>query len=111
MKPMFKIHLGLILGFPVVFIAVVITGFLSHNEMSVFLPPCYFFTYEYLIMEFLKGNYLSKEQEEFEDKTYEEFMRFSSYCYRRLLKVFRVICIIAIPIFWGLAVAECTGII
>lgn len=79
--------------------------------MSSFLFFALLFTYEYFLINLVKGDYLTKEREEIEDKTYDEYMRFSSYCYRRVIKVFLAICIIMMPIMWGLCIMEFASII
>ncbi len=112
-KPQFKILTAFLLGLVLTFISIFIITFSNSNyDMpSSFTVFALFFTYEYFLINLVKGDYLTKEREEIEDKTYDEYMRFSSYCYRRVIKVFLAICIIMMPIMWGLSIMEFASII
>ena len=110
-KAQLKILIGSLLGFIIIFIAMFIIVFSNTDNIifPTFLPVAFFFTYEYLIINFVKGDYLTKEHEKMEEQTYDSYTRFSSYCYRRLIKLFLAVCIIMMPLMWGLTIVECAG--
>ena len=112
-KHLFKIHIGLIIGFILTFLATFIVTIISSNfsqeKSPIPISLAFFFTYEYLIINFIKGDYLTKEHEKGEKISCSEYTRFSSYLYRRIIKIFLSICIIMIPIMWGLSIITYIG--
>ena len=110
-KAQLKILIGSLLGFIIIFIAMFIIVFSNTDNIifPTFLPVAFFFTYEYLIINFVKGDYLTKEHEKMEEQTYDSYTCFSSYWYRRLIKFFLAVCIIMMPLMWGLTIVECAG--
>ena len=110
-KAQLKILISSLIGFIIIFIAMFIIVFSNTDNIifPTFLPCAFFFTYEYLIINFVKGDYLTKEHEKMEEQTYDSYTQFSSYCYRRLIKLFLAVCIIMMPLMWGLTIVECAG--
>ena len=110
-KAQLKILIGSLIGFIIIFIAMFIIVFSNTDNIifPTFLPVAFFFTYEYLIINFVKGDYLTKEHEKMEEQTYDSYTCFSSYWYRRLIKFFLAVCIIMMPLMWGLTIVECAG--
>ena len=110
-KAQLKILIGSLIGFIIIFIAMFIIVFSNTDNIifPTFLPVAFFFTYEYLIINFVKGDYLTKEHEKMEKQTYDSYTCFSSYWYRRLIKFFLAVCIIMMPLMWGLTIVECAG--
>ena len=110
-KAQLKILISSLIGFIIIFIAMFIIVFSNTDNIifPTFLPVAFFFTYEYLIINFVKGDYLTKEHEKMEEQTYDSYTQFSSYCYRRLIKLFLAVCIIMMPLMWGLTIVECAG--
>ena len=111
-KAQLKILIGSLLGYIIIVIAMFIIFFANIDSDIVFptfLPVAFFFTYEYLIINFVKGDYLTKEHEKMEEQTYDSYTQFSSYCYRRLIKLFLAVCIIMMPLMWGLTIIQCAG--
>ena len=110
-KAQLKILISSLIGFIIIFIAMFIIVFSNTDNIifPTFLPVAFFFTYEYLIINFVKGDYLTKEHEKMEEQTYDSYTCFSSYWYRRLIKFFLAVCIIMMPLMWGLTIVECAG--
>ena len=111
-KAQLKILISSLIGFIIIGIAMFIIFFANIDNDPIFptfLPIAFFFTYEYLIINFVKGDYLTKEHEKMEKQTYDSYTRFSSYWYRRLIKFFLAVCIIMMPLMWGLTIVECAG--
>ena len=78
-KAQLKILIGSLLGFIIIVIAMFIIFFANIDSDIVFptfLTVAFFFTYEYLIINFVKGDYLTKEHEKMEEQTYDSYTQF-----------------------------------
>ena len=65
-KAQLKILIGSLLGYIIIVIAMFVIFFANIDNdivFPIFLPIAFFFTYEYLIINFVKGDYLTKEHE------------------------------------------------
>lgn len=104
MRKLWKIHIGLIVGFFITFVSIVIIGLASGNEINVYFPMALFLTYEYLIINLLKDDFLTKEfkekaKREFSDNDYR-----SVSIYRGIIKFALGVCVVLAPIMWAMAI-------
>ena len=104
MRKLWKIHIGMIVGIFISFISIVIVSLASEKEMNVYFPIAILLTYEFLIINFLKDDFLTKEYKEkakleFSEKQYPSFL-----IYRIIIKIFLAICILLTPIMWAMAI-------
>ncbi|MGN0456115.1 MAG: hypothetical protein ACI4F2_04600 [Acutalibacteraceae bacterium] len=104
MRKLWKIHIGLIIGFLISFISGLILIIASDKEITIFLPMALFFTYEYLIINFLKDDFLTKEFKERAKYEYSEDKYRSIVIYRGIVKFALCVCILLAPIMWGMAI-------
>lgn len=104
MRKLWKIHIGLIIGFLISFISGLIMVIVSNKEITIFLPIALFFTYEYLIINFLKDDFLTKEFKERAKYEYSEDKYRSIVIYRGIVKFALCVCILLAPIMWGMAI-------
>lgn len=63
-----------------------------------------FFTYEYLIINFLKDDFLTKEFKERAKYEYSEDKYRSIVIYRGIIKFALCVCILLAPIMWAMAI-------
>lgn len=104
MRKLWKIHIGLIIGIFISFISGLILVIASDKEFTIFLPMALFFTYEYLIINFLKDDFLTKEFKERAKYEYSEDKYRSIVIYRGIIKFALCVCILLAPIMWGMAI-------
>lgn len=104
MRKLWKIHIGLIIGFLISFISGLILVIASDKNLTIFLPMALFFTYEYLIINFLKDDFLTKEFKERAKYEYSEDKYRSIVIYRGIIKFALCVCILLAPIMWAMAI-------
>lgn len=104
MRKLWKIHIGIIVGFLIAFISTFILVVSSDKEINVFYPMALFLTYEYLIINFLKGDFLTKEFKERAKVELSDYKYRSVVIYRGLIRFALGVCIILAPIMWAKAV-------
>lgn len=107
-KYIIRIMLGMFAGVLLFVISTMILVYATINakigRISVFLPFALFFTYEYLIINFLKGDLFSEERKNKDKNELTPYMYFSISSFRFVVKVFQGICIVVTPILWGLSI-------
>lgn len=104
MRKLWKIHIGLLIGFFITFISVVIVTYASDKEINAFFPIALFLTYEFLIINFLKGDFLTEEFKERAKRELNEKDYFSISTYRGIIKFALGVCIIVAPIMCAMAI-------
>lgn len=104
MHKLWKIHIGLIIGFIITFLSVLFLVFASDKEFNVFIPMAMFLTYEYLIINSLKDDFLTKEFKERAKREYNDYNYRSIIIYRGVIRVALYVCIVLIPIMWAMAI-------
>lgn len=104
MRKLWKIHIGLITCFLITFISVMFLVFASNKEINVYYPIALFLTYMYLIINFLKDDFLTKE---FKEKAKIELNArdYSNVViYRGIIYFILCVCIILAPVMWVMAI-------
>ncbi len=104
MRKLWKIHIGIIVGFIITFFSTLFLVFASSKKINVFFPMALFFTYEYLIINFLKDDFLTKEFKEKAKNELNDYNYRSVVIYRGILSFVLCACIILAPIMWAMAI-------
>ncbi len=103
MRKLWKIHIGLVIGFLVAFLSVLFLVVVSDKRFNAFIPMAVFLTCEYLIINFLKDDFLTKEFKEKAKREFNDYNYRSIVIYRGVLKFALGACIVLIPIMWAMA--------
>lgn len=104
MRKLWKIHIGIIVGFVISFISIVIVTYASNKEINAYFPGALLLTYEFLIINFLKDDFLTEEFKERAERELSEKDYFSISIYRGIIKFALGVCIIVAPILWAMAI-------
>lgn len=104
MRKLWKIHIGILVGFVITFISIVFLVYTSDKYINVYHIPALFLTYEFLIINFLKDDFLTKEFKEKARKELSDYNYRSVVLYIGLIKFVLCACIILAPIMWSLAI-------
>ena len=104
MRKLWKIHIGMLVGFFITFISIIIVTFATDREINAYFPVALFLTYEYLIINFLKGDFFTEDfkeraKREFSEKDYSGIL-----IYRGIIRFVLGVCIIVAPIMWTMAI-------
>ena len=99
MRKLWKIHIGLIIGFLISFISGLILVIASDKNLTIFLPMALFFTYEYLIRNFLTKEFKERAKYEYSEDKYRSIV-----IYRGIIKFALCVCILLAPIMWAMAI-------
>ena len=86
MNKLMKIHIGLIIGIVMTFVSLLILIINFNIKVNIFVPFALLLTYEYLIISFLKDNFLT---DDFKSKT---------------IYFIQAVCIILAPVMWMLVI-------
>ncbi|MGN0490320.1 hypothetical protein [Ruminococcus sp.] len=104
MRKLWKIHIGILIGFFITFISVVIVTCASDKEINAYFPVALLLTYEFLIINFLKDDFLTEEFKERAKRELSEKEYSGISIYRGIIKFVFGVCIIVAPIMWAMAI-------
>ena len=104
MRKLWKIHIGLIISFIIAFFSNLCLVIFSNEEINAYYLIALLLTYMYLIINFLKDDFLSKE---FKEKAklelnYHDYI--SVIIYRGIIYFVLSVCIIIAPLMWAMAI-------
>lgn len=108
MKTVWRVHFGAIIGFLITFISaftVTIISIMNNlGEVPAIIPADIFVTVEYIIINQLKGDLLSKEYKEKCKKELSEYQYTSAMLFRVWIRIALSILIFAIPTLWAMTI-------
>ena len=104
MNKLMKIHIGLIIGIVMTFVSLLILIINFNIKVNIFVPFALLLTYEYLIISFLKDNFLTAD---FKSKTIKDLSEYNFRrvnIYRKIIYFIQAVCIILAPVMWMLVI-------
>ena len=104
MRKLWKIHIGLIISFIITFFSTMFLVIFSNEEINAYYPLALFLTYTYLITNFLKDDFLSKEFKEKAKLELNSHDYISVIIYRGIIYFVSSVCIIIAPLMWAMAI-------
>lgn len=104
MRKLWKIHIGLIISFIITFFSTMFLVFFSNEEINAYYPLALLLTYTYLITNFLKDDFLSKEFKEKAKLELNSHDYMSVIIYRGIIYFVSSVCIIIAPLMWAMAI-------
>ena len=104
MRKLWKIHIGLIISFIITFFSTMFLVIFSNEEINAYYPLALLLTYTYLITNFLKDDFLSKEFKEKAKLELNSHDYISVIIYRGIIYFVSSVCIIIAPLMWAMAI-------
>lgn len=104
MRKLWKIHIGLIISFIITFFSTMFLVIFSNKEINAYYPLALLLTYTYLITNFLKDDFLSKEFKEKAKLELNSHDYISVIIYRGIIYFVSSVCIIIAPLMWAMAI-------
>ncbi len=100
-KPQKKLLFGFIAGLVLTYLSLAVFDCVNSDkgiwEFTIFTPLAVFFSYELMLLNLLKGDYLTQKHTKKSDKVLS--------C---ITKIFLGICILMLPLMWGLSITLST---
>ena len=104
MRKLWKIHIGLIISFIITFFSIMFLVFFSNEEINAYYPIALLLTYMYLIINFLKDDFLTKEFKEKAKLELNSHDYVNVMIYRGIIYFVSSVCIIIVPLMWAMAI-------
>lgn len=104
MRKLWKIHIGLIISFIIAFFSNLCLVIFSNEEINAYYPIALLLTYMYLIINFLKDDFLSKEFKEKAKLELNSHDYINVMIYRGIIYFVSSVCIIIAPLMWAMAI-------
>ena len=104
MRKLWKIHIGLIISFFISFFSNLCLVIFSNEEINAYYLIALLLTYMYLIINFLKDDFLSKEFKEKAKLELNSHDYISVIIYRGIIYFVLSVCIIIAPLMWAMAI-------
>lgn len=104
MRKLWKIHIGLIISFFIAFFSNLCLVIFSNEEINAYYPIALLLTYMYLIINFLKDDFLSKEFKEKAKLELNSHDYINVMIYRGIIYFVSSVCIIIAPLMWAMAI-------
>lgn len=104
MRKLWKIHIGLIISFIIAFFSNLCLVIFSNEEINAYYLIALLLTYMYLIINFLKDDFLSKEFKEKAKLELNSHDYISVIIYRGIIYFVLSVCIIIAPLMWAMAI-------
>ena len=104
MRKLWKIHIGLIISFIIAFFSNLCLVIFSNEEINAYYGIALLLTYMYLIINFLKDDFLSKEFKEKAKLELNSHDYISVIIYRGIIYFVLSVCIIIAPLMWAMAI-------
>ena len=104
MRKLWKIHIGLIISFIIAFFSNLCLVIFSNEEINAYYLIALLLTYMYLIINFLKDDFLSKEFKEKAKLELNSHDYISVIIYRGIIYFVSSVCIIIAPLMWAMAI-------
>lgn len=104
MRKLWKIHIGLIISFFIAFFSNLCLVIFSNEKINAYYPIALLLTYMYLIINFLKDDFLSKEFKEKAKLELNSHDYINVMIYRGIIYFVSSACIIIAPLMWAMAI-------
>ena len=104
MRKLWKIHIGLIISFIIAFFSNLFLVIFSNKEINAYYLIALLLTYTYLIINFLKDDFLSKEFKEKAKLELNSHDYINVMIYRGIIYFVSSACIIIAPLMWAMAI-------
>ena len=104
MRKLWKIHIGLIISFIIAFFSNLCLVIFSNEEINAYYLIALLLTYMYLIINYLKDDFLSKEFKEKAKLELNSHDYISVIIYRGIIYFVSSVCIIIAPLMWAMAI-------
>ena len=104
MRKLWKIHIGLIISFFIAFFSNLFLVIFSNEEINAYYPLALLLTYTYLITNFLKDDFLTKEFKEKAKLELNSHDYINVMIYRGIIYFVSSVCIIIAPLMWAMAI-------
>ena len=104
MWKLWKIHIGLIISFIIAFFPNLCLVIFSNEEINAYYLIALLLTYMYLIINFLKDDFLSKEFKEKAKLELNSHDYINVMIYRGIIYFVSSVCIIIAPLMWAMAI-------
>lgn len=104
MRKLWKIHIGLIISFIIAFFSNLCLVIFSNEEINAYYLIALLLTYMYLIINFLKDDFLSKEFKEKAKLELNSHDYINVMIYRGIIYFVSSVCIIIAPLMWAMAI-------